>query len=109
MLCFEYRVEGNFTLKRLLLSLTLLLKLKRPLIHIVFHCFHKIFSKEPFIQTFFHLWQFSGKDIFGEESLKEKEEDDEVLKLALETHSKREEEGLRSNHALACVNLFLFF
>ena len=62
-----------------------------------------------YIQACFHLWQFSGKDIFGEESLKEKEEDDEVLKLALETHSKREEEGLRSNHALACVNLFLFF
>ena len=38
--------------------------------------------------------QFSGKEIFGEESLNEREEDDELLKLALEEHSRREEEIL---------------
>ena len=38
--------------------------------------------------------QFSGKEINGEESLNDKEKDDESLKLALEEHSRREEEIL---------------
>merc|ERR1719192_2776849 len=36
----------------------------------------------------------AGKEISVEESLNEKEEDDELLKLALEKHSRREEEIL---------------
>ena len=38
--------------------------------------------------------QFSGKEIFGEESLNEKEKGDELLMSALEEHSRREEEIL---------------